>query len=289
MNFNMKVFTLTTYLIILFINSSFSQDTTIIYYDKDWKIISDKELASYYRKTVKNQASEYNVIDYYLNGKIQMTGSYKDKLQKIKAGHYVYYYENGIRQSEGDYLNNMKVDRWIYWHENGIKELEGDMKNGKKEGIWTEWYDNGQKLTVGKYTLDRQDGTWVSWFDTGETLSEGNLVNGYLDGIWKIFYKSGQTKYLKVFKEKFIVSETGYYVNNVIKYKGDYKKGEKHGEWKFYDFEGNLYFNGSFIFGAKNGEWTRYFKSKETMKLFFKNDDLLNKELGGITIKTFDE
>jgi len=31
------------------------------------------------------------------------------------------------------------------WYQNGQKESEGNYRNGKPEGIHTSWYENGQK------------------------------------------------------------------------------------------------------------------------------------------------
>ncbi len=84
---------------------------------------------------------------YYLNGKIQMTGSYvkvrkeipRTKIKKDEStepaepeyreysaptGHWIYYAQEGLVQKEGDFLNGSESGRWrFYSYQNGKKYL----------------------------------------------------------------------------------------------------------------------------------------------------------------------
>jgi hypothetical protein len=72
------------YILLLSILSTFvySQDTTIVYYNHEWEEIDNKEYASFYRKSFTDSSGAHAVYDYFISGKIQMTGTYKTKKEK---------------------------------------------------------------------------------------------------------------------------------------------------------------------------------------------------------------
>ena len=108
-------------IILLFLNFTyfvFSQDTITTYYDSKWKEVS-KENAKYYRIATKGDKKQWNVKDYFMNGKIQMEGTYQTKKMDIRIGHFTYYFENGFKSSEGDFLKNKFNGEWTWYHENG--------------------------------------------------------------------------------------------------------------------------------------------------------------------------
>ena len=57
---------------------SFGQDTSITYYDKDWYTCSENG-AVYFGKRYVDAAKIVHADDYYISGKIQMTGTYLSK------------------------------------------------------------------------------------------------------------------------------------------------------------------------------------------------------------------
>jgi hypothetical protein len=77
------------YILLLSILSTFvySQDTTIVYYNHEWEEIDNKEYASFYRKSFTDSSGAHAVYDYFISGKIQMTGTYKTKKEKNKVGY----------------------------------------------------------------------------------------------------------------------------------------------------------------------------------------------------------
>ena len=57
----------------------------------------------------------------------------------------IYYYDNGNKESEGNYTKGIKNGFFKYYRENGKKKSEGYFKNDMKNGIWKEWYENGMR------------------------------------------------------------------------------------------------------------------------------------------------
>ena len=85
------------------------------------------------------------------NGKLRSEEKFKAHEIKLKTewesfrtGKWIYYYENGQKESEGNFLNGKQEGHYTNWYDNGNKETEGDFKNDKKEGRWTYWYKRGQ-------------------------------------------------------------------------------------------------------------------------------------------------
>ncbi len=88
------------------LNYVLAQDTITVYYNNKWTEIEDKNKATFYRKAFLDSNKVWIAHDYYMSNKIQMVGSFKSKKCKVKDGHFVYYYENGRKSSEGNYVKN---------------------------------------------------------------------------------------------------------------------------------------------------------------------------------------
>ena len=195
----------------------FAQDTLYIYYNNDWAEVSDKSEAVYYRKAFPAGNSEWIVNDFYMNDKIQMTGTYKSKKFTVRNGHFVYYSENGNKASEGEYINEKLEGLWTYWHDNGQKKAEGMYGDSEKAGTWNYWYDNGRlqsKETYkkagsgsiegfhengvtsfkGNFGINGPQGTWMYWNSDGRVTFSGNFKNGLREGEWTRSFRDGETK-----------------------------------------------------------------------------------------------
>jgi len=151
---------------LVFVLSSFNcvlaQDTITLYYNNDWNLIKDKNKATYYRKAFPDSNKAWSVRDYYMNNQIQMTGTFKSKKFTTRQGHFIYYFENGRKSSEGNYVNNKNEGLWTYWHENGKKESEGIFKNDLRQDKWASWHDNGQKESEGLFIENKAEDNWES-------------------------------------------------------------------------------------------------------------------------------
>ena len=109
------------FIIIVFPFYSFSQDSVIYMNEFDERVFC-KDSASYYR-SCKIEFGMYDgaVTDYYMDGKIRMTGNYSDW---VKNGEFTWYFNNGSKMCTGEYaedeftinegwdLNNNKTLPW---------------------------------------------------------------------------------------------------------------------------------------------------------------------------------
>lgn len=130
-------------ILLFFLGASFfanAQDSLLIYVDSLWKEVPN-ENATFYRKLTKNA---WLVNDFYLSGQIQMSGTYKSKRLKKKQGHFIYYYENGQKESEGDFINNKKEGEWNYWYKTGKIDKKGNYVKNKYDKEWQFYFESGQ-------------------------------------------------------------------------------------------------------------------------------------------------
>jgi len=148
---------------------------------KNFKIPFIVDIGLYFNKekVYKNELEEGILINKKLNA---------SNSQIAIEGVWIYYDENGNKNSEGNYKNGKQEGFWISWDENSIKESEGNYKNGRIDGFWIYWYPNGQlnannnhvaiKHSEKNYKNGKKDGLWIYWYENGNKKSERNWKNG---------------------------------------------------------------------------------------------------------------
>ncbi len=190
-------------LIFLFlIQNLFAQDTIRIYFDKNWEKIKHGENAMYSRKVFKKGDLWY-VKDYYLNGQLQMEGSFNNKKCTERSGEFIYYTENGNIDHKGIFLNNNYEGTWIWYHTNDKKSSEELYSNGKR--IKAEYWDtNGMKV-------DSAEGEHKASFNGSEQgfrkYVESNLIYS------KAAQKAGKEGLVLV---SFVIETDGSLTNAVV-------------------------------------------------------------------------
>lgn len=240
-----------------------AQDTLVFYYNDEWIEIQDKDEAAFYRKAFLVNGV-WTVRDFYKSDKLQMTGSYKSKKFTTKQGRFVYYYENGNKQSEGDYVNDKREGRWVFWFENGNKKSEG------------------------RVVAENLDGSWVYWYESGEKKAEGNYIRSNKDGDWQYWYKNGRLESIEKHKAGLISSTEVYYKNGTLQYKGNYLNNNRHGIWTFYSADGRVCYSGNYALGLRKGEWKRSFPEGQMM-VRYNNGNIEDKKFGGMIKKKWDD
>ena len=128
-------------------------------------------------------------INYYVNGKKQSEGNYKDGQND---GLTTIWYTNGQKQSEGNYKDGKEDGLHLMWHEDGQKKSEENFKNGKLDGPSNQWYENGQKHMEGNYKDGKPDGLNLGWYENGKKQWEENYKDGKEDGLVVAWHENGQ-------------------------------------------------------------------------------------------------
>jgi len=236
-------------------------------------------------------AEETAVVDirneYFTDGKIRGTGSYKNGEKhgvhrsydeegtvidailydqgtevgrgiigvsgKIE-GPWKLYYSNGNLKEEGEYKEGVKEGKWEFYDKEGKLMQIGSYLKGKPEGLWRWYHTDGSTRREESYSRGREDGESTEYDAQGEIISKGQYVDGLKEGPW--IYDIGD----HTVKGHYSQGEkdgrwSGIYDNGKTQFKGVFIIGLANGKHKFYYESGQLKQDGKYSSGRKNGEW----------------------------------
>lgn len=133
-----------------FLSYTPSMKLDTIYYDKEWKGVSNAAFATFYRIYDANDTSEHKkpFRDYYITGELQSEGSYisidkYDDSKSVFDGEWTNYFKSGKVEQKG-YLNRgISEGEYIAYYENGLIKMHAIMKDGKANGILTQFNEDG--------------------------------------------------------------------------------------------------------------------------------------------------
>ena len=159
----MSVFAFGAFLLLISSPSFQSQD---IYYDSLWNETS-KENAVYYRIIDTISKKNFAVTDYFLNGKVQMTGQYSSLKKETKEGEFIWYREDGSISSRGHYKKGVYNGLYKSWYQNDNPKFEAYYADGKPDGSWKEWYENGNLMRNNNFKKGKPHGTCEEFYENG--------------------------------------------------------------------------------------------------------------------------
>lgn len=121
-----------------------------LYYDKEWKGVSNRAFASFYRVldlSDKSTSKKY-FRDYYITGELQSEGGYisidkADDKKSIFDGEWINYYKSGKVEQKGFRLNGIEQGEYTVYYENGLVKSHVTMLDGKANGILTQFNEDG--------------------------------------------------------------------------------------------------------------------------------------------------
>lgn len=160
-----------------------------IYYDSLW-VPTDQWKAEFYRIGYKDSLDRWTgpVRDYYMDGKIQMKGVYKDGL---KDGVFIYYSDQNTYEAAGRYVEETHVGKWEHFHKNG--KLQNEMRYQDRVYMINAWDEQGN------ITLSEGNGFTAEYYDNGIIKSYTVYKDGIRDSVSYGYYKNGKLK----FRERF--------------------------------------------------------------------------------------
>lgn len=185
----MKTNYFSLFLMIAFISTSLTAQETNIWFDANWNQI-DKEKATYYRPVPEKVNNGFWIVDYYMNGTVQMEGFSFNKVANKETFHGLikYYFEDGVLYQEVHYTTGeIKGVRNIYYESGKLKNKRSYAK-GKIEGSFSEFYETGELLEKGNYMNNLKEGLWEVFYKNGKIKERGSYKEGEKKGMWKIFY-----------------------------------------------------------------------------------------------------
>jgi len=216
----MKTVLMLLSLLIFFLDYTAGQNRDTIYHDKNWDEINYKNF-KFYRIAFQDRGVVH-VNDYYKTGKIKMTGTYKSFNFQDKTGQFLYYKENGhfFRQ---DIYEPFKYPSLLSQFKDYLNLLSPmpDSIN-----IVISYRKNGAIWGIG-YVSDSCDNRsrWLYISKKGDLYFQMSFINNKKDG-------------------RFIS-----YNSNKICTVGQFKNGQKNGEWVFYDLDGRIIKKTNYLYG----------------------------------------
>lgn len=180
------------------------RDYNTIFYNVNWEVTS-KKFATYYRNSgFDNDKMGFDslVTDYYMNGEIQMTGSYS---KGQKEGQFIHYYPGGQISLKSEYRNNQRAGNWVEYFKNGT--IKREVKYDKNKEYLLQYRDStGASLLANNsckyrliYTRDNYYST-VGEFVPLRTLEaydvSGEIVDGLKEGTWRV--KKNKVQFSKI-------------------------------------------------------------------------------------------
>ena len=203
-----------------------------------------------------------------------LLGSGIVKKNGYKQGYWCFYYPSGGKQSEGDYKNNKKIGKWSYFYENGLLESEGFYSiNGKQDSLWREYYSNGYVYEEINYFEGLYHGLYKAFDDSGRVIIQGVFKDNYEDGEW--FYINGSFSQKGNYRDGEKVGEwRSYYNKKQLIFKGEFYNGLPVGEHIFWYNSGKLFRLGQYVSGRKTGRWIRYSQSGKVLMITEYSDGL---------------
>ena len=122
----------------VFVSFSYSQSVKLdtIYYDKDWKGVSNAAFATYYRviEVKDNPSVRGSLRDYFITGELQAEGGYlsvdrNDDKNSVFDGEITMYYKNGLVQSHVTKRNGQSEGIYTEFNETGDLCMQMEMHN----------------------------------------------------------------------------------------------------------------------------------------------------------------
>ncbi len=204
----------------------------------------------------------------------RLTGSYKS------------YYISGKIEKEGFYKDNLPDSLWIYYYENGTVKMKGMLKDGNSHGLWEYFYENGHLNMAGMIIDSKREGNWKYYYENGDLKSQGDYINNIKQGIWNYYYEEGDLKaqayynkgkgqYKEFFPSGNIKAEglnvngksdstwIFYFESGNIRARGEYENGKRIGPWIFYHDNQSKSAEGVYVDGEMDGKWVHYHENGE--------------------------
>jgi membrane associated rhomboid family serine protease len=165
---------------------------TKVYYDSSWREIPGPGGAHFFRLGQRDSLQRWqgDVRDFYIDGKIQMKGTY---LNDMHDGVFRYYSRQGKYESLGRYDKERPVGKWENFHTAGQLESEVYYGNGS---FTKSVYDS-----LGNQQVTNGNGKQITWYANGKIREEGSYVDGQKNGNWFGYYATGKAHYQEYYRK----------------------------------------------------------------------------------------
>jgi len=243
--------------------------------------------------------------EFYYEGYSVYGNKTAEGLYNIKGGlegKWKYYTANGVLSSKGTYKNRFTTGKYYNYYNNGQIEAISTYVNDTLSGYYKKFHKNEKLAVQGWYKKGLAQKEWRYYYKNG-TLSNIHFYhNGELHGKQKDFSGEGKLVQIQLFKYGELVGQERYNQEGLLleninyKSKSDeykivthysnkkkfietsYKFGVRHGLYKYWDFDGNIIIQGSYLNDNMSGEWLWYYPNGKIER----KANLINGEYHGV-------
>lgn len=282
------------FLLFFSVNSLFSQVNTaeyqlkngesIIYFDTDWNIISNKNNAEFYRiyKPGPNNTSIGVVTDYFKSGQIQNTLEHatfidlNDNDNWLYDGKSLIYYNTGEKEIEFNYINNEIEGLHKTFYKSGKLKIVKNYEKGVLQGEYNSFYESGTKHIKYNYIDGNIEGDWVSYYETGTVKQTQFFLKNNLEGFVKDYNKWGKLNFVQKYENDIRLSDESFYDSGKTEKIWTYKGGKLNGTSKMFYESGEVKNVWNYLNGKLNGKSFTFFRNGNEAEITdYKNGEIV--------------
>ena len=213
------------------------------YYGEKRNLLPDSTNARYYSKVIK-MPNGYSVTNYYINNKVQCTGTYS-KIKNIEGediqnGEFIWYRENGNIELKSTYLNGELNGDQVQYFDNGNIKQQTQYISGQQNGKDILYFENGKTAYIANVKNNKYEGKLVKCFENGDINLICFFDNDTICGDFKWYEKNGDRLIFNVDKFGNGTFETH---QNGINIEGELKKGKAQGRVHAWNKDQSIYRN----------------------------------------------
>ncbi len=170
-----------------------------LFYDKDWKCITTRAFASYYRVIEKTtdttHAKPYR--GFYYSGDLQAEGKYisfdkSDDTKSVYDGDYEFFFKSGKTAEKGSWANGKREGEFTTYNEDGLIVKHLFYSNGELDGICTEFNEDGTTCVQTEYSNGQPKYDYYVMSNSAGQCSKISLSDG------KPIYESPSASDMKI-------------------------------------------------------------------------------------------
>ena len=176
-----------------------------IFFDENWSIC-EQPIAEYYRVCTLNKDKEIYykgpVTDYYINGDVEMTGTYSN--DGYKNGEFIFYANNGLVLKKGKFENDEMKGDWYFYNELGSLRMQFICQSSTDFTPVLLINNNDDTLVkngTGKFSFSVQKDLPGIFPLSENYYVKGEVVDGLKNGEFDYYYYSNDTNSTRNFFE----------------------------------------------------------------------------------------
>lgn len=224
-----------------------------------------------HKETFKANKGEGEATNYYENGQLEWKcGKKDDKFD----GPFETYFLNGKLKTKGQYKDDVLIGKWEGYYANGkLQEIKTLSDKGLVIGEYKSYYENGNIEEEFTSTPDGKiNGPRKKYLESGKLYTMSMYENDVEKSI-QFTDNKGKATDIKLPKSKF--KFTGLNPNGTIKSEGFFDKGNRIGEWKFYNEFGKLSGIYNYVKDKTDGPYKTFYENgKVKSEGTYKEDQL---------------